>query len=127
MNGHLGDLGSPWLLTTYPSPGMILRPTLQGTRKHMRQGKRKIIDSKVPTGMGNDGDMLVCRRGNNTIYKYDFFNMVLSLENKRLEPENGCLEYDCFLFGKSRILRCQLLVSGRVLFGLLPFPAIVVN
>ena len=22
---HLGDLGSPWLLTTYPSPGMILQ------------------------------------------------------------------------------------------------------
>ena len=22
---YLGDLGSPWLLTTYPSPGMILQ------------------------------------------------------------------------------------------------------
>jgi len=72
---------------------MILHPTLQGTRTRMpRKGEKENHRLKSADW---HGDMLVCSGKNPAeIHIYHFFKMVPSLENKRLEPENGCLEYE---------------------------------
>ena len=75
-------------------------PYTAGNEKTYATGEKENHRLKSADWHGERWGYVSLQEGKKHHLQVRFFKMVLSLENKQLEPENGCLDYDCFLLAK---------------------------